>query len=56
MPQTVPIRGYVWCVHHNCIHDDRTDPYSDPNDRCRKTDHRSIVWRTRTGDPENKEH
>ena len=46
----LPIEGVVYCLEHDAVHDDTTDPYDYGKPDCKEKEHRPIYYRGRKGD------
>lgn len=49
-PTMLPIQGVIYCLDHTAVHDDTTDPYRMGSEECRESEHRSVYYRGRKGD------
>lgn len=46
----LPVEGVVYCLIHDAVHDDTTDPYDTGEVECTKDEHRPVYYRARKGD------
>jgi hypothetical protein len=46
----MPIEGVVYCLKHEAVHEDDTDPYDYGTPDCETKDHRTVYYRGRKGD------
>jgi hypothetical protein len=46
----LPVEGVVYCLSHDAVHEDTTDPYDYGTPDCKTKDHRPVYYRGRKGD------
>ena len=50
-PTMLQVEGVVYCLDHTVVHDDTENPYGEgPESWCRKDEHRTVYYRGRKGD------